>query len=133
MASAPNKSHSSGPINSPPIGFGTFHAVIYSPFNKFPPLSFTCSVPPFCHLMMCLARRGLSRKKSKTWLRDVGVDPRGHVGFSGLFFRPKPGAGLSLTLGGNWAGAQLLPAPSLWQESLAARMKAQMSGCPLGS
>lgn len=75
MASAPNKSHSSGLINSPPIGFGAFHAVIYSPFNKFPPLSFTCSVPPFCHLMMHLACRGLSREKSKTWFRDVGVDP----------------------------------------------------------
>ena len=65
MASTPNKSHSSGLFNSPPMGFGAFHAVIYSPFNKFPPLSFTCSVPPFCHLRMHLAHRGLSREKSK--------------------------------------------------------------------
>lgn len=38
-----------------PAGSSAFHSVIYSPSNKFPPLSFTSSALPFCHLIIHLA------------------------------------------------------------------------------
>lgn len=38
-----------------PTGSSVFHSLIYSPSNKCSPLSFTCSVLPFCHLIIHLA------------------------------------------------------------------------------
>lgn len=76
----PQTRHSSGLINVPPSGFSAFHSMIYSPSNKFPPLSFTRSVLPFCRLIIHLAPWAAPRRNLRPG-SNSGAGPRGHVGF----------------------------------------------------